>query len=548
MFAPILGPLRLPGIIALIVWCSLCRQTTADLVAVPNTPRGQEMPFLIGPPIPNTSNLPAPLTGLPVSATHLTSLFPFPTSLSDGEKPDPQVPFTRPIPTPDNSPSPAAWTSDLDQPHRPLVMAYYPDWIGGELSPEEVDFLRYDWLDFAFAVPDSKFELAWDEEDAPRLLSRLVAAAHSTTTKVKLSIGGWTGSKYFSPAVATPETRRMFANNILAVYESYNLDGIDLDWEYPGHEGNNGNFHNPADTANFLAFLKVLRATLPPSAKISAAVQTLPFLGENGDPVTDTSEFGVVFDWILLMNYDTWESTSPPGPNAPLYDACDNSTQPASSAAAGVLAWTKSGFPVSKLVLGLPSYGYVQRSSYEQLRTRSQGRGHWHDHEDNEKHHIPEDEHVESEDWHHWGSGGGNTKDGGKHGDGGGLDDDEAGHPSTPENAGAPHPITVTDSDNQVQFRDLVQQGVLSLAAAADGTIQYNAAGGFERRWDSCSETPFLRSLDSGQIVTYDDTISLALKARFAREVGMMGVNIFDIHGDTDEGHLIGAIRGAMGV
>lgn len=113
--------------------------------------------------------------------------------------------------------------------------------------------------------------------------------------------------RYFSPAVATDESRRIFANNILAVYNTYNLDGIDLDWEYPGHEGDDGNLYDPADTSNLLAFLKVLRATLPPSAKISAAVQTLPFLGVDGDPINDASEFGEVFDWILLMNYDTWE-------------------------------------------------------------------------------------------------------------------------------------------------------------------------------------------------------------------------------------------------
>lgn len=74
-------------------------------------------------------------------------------------------------------------------------MAYYPDWVGQEFPPEKIDFSRYDWLDFAFAVPDSKFQLVWDDDNAPTLLSRLVTAAHRTNTKIKLSIGGWTGSK-----------------------------------------------------------------------------------------------------------------------------------------------------------------------------------------------------------------------------------------------------------------------------------------------------------------------------------------------------------------
>lgn len=79
---------------------------------------------------------------------------------------------------------------------RPLVMAYYPDWTSSQFPPEKIDFDHYDWLDFAFALPDEHFNLTWDDpQTAPALLSRLVDAGHAGGTKVKLSIGGWTGSK-----------------------------------------------------------------------------------------------------------------------------------------------------------------------------------------------------------------------------------------------------------------------------------------------------------------------------------------------------------------
>lgn len=96
---------------------------------------------------------------------------------------------------PDSSPTVKSQASEKDQPQGPLLMAYYPDWVGEDFPPENVDFSRFDWIDFAFAVPDSKFQLEWDEEDAPELLSRLVTVAHAAGTRVKLSIGGWTGSK-----------------------------------------------------------------------------------------------------------------------------------------------------------------------------------------------------------------------------------------------------------------------------------------------------------------------------------------------------------------
>ena len=78
----------------------------------------------------------------------------------------------------------------------PLVMAYYPDWAASTFPPEKIDFGRLNWIDFAFAVPDQNFNLTWDGSDeAPDLLQRLVTVAHDSDAKVKLSVGGWTGSQ-----------------------------------------------------------------------------------------------------------------------------------------------------------------------------------------------------------------------------------------------------------------------------------------------------------------------------------------------------------------
>ena len=75
-------------------------------------------------------------------------------------------------------------------------MAYYPEWSASEFPPEMVDFNRFDWVDFAFAIPNSDFSLGWDgSDDSLDLLRRLVSSAHRSGKRVKLSVGGWTGSK-----------------------------------------------------------------------------------------------------------------------------------------------------------------------------------------------------------------------------------------------------------------------------------------------------------------------------------------------------------------
>lgn len=109
--------------------------------------------------------------------------------------------------------------------------------------------------------------------------------------------------------MATNVSRTTFTNNILAVYNQFSVDGIDIDWEYPGQAGQSGNLATPSDSTNFLAFLKQLKAILPPTAKITAATQSEPFMGVDGTPMTDVSEFATVLDWILLMNYDVWGCT-----------------------------------------------------------------------------------------------------------------------------------------------------------------------------------------------------------------------------------------------
>jgi len=315
-------------------------------------------------------------------------------------------------------------------------------------------------------------------------------------------------------------------DNILAVYNEFNIDGIDIDWEYPGQTGESGNLVAPDDTTNFLMFLKLLKLTLPSDARITAATQSQPFAGPDGNPMSDVSAFAEVLDWILLMNYDVWgckypsllglnqlmthvraAASSAPGPNAPLYDRCHNSTQPEASALAGYTAWTTAGFPASQIVLGLPSYGYISKSTALNLKQRSVA-------------HL--------------------------------LSERPIGHTSK-SHASIVQVINEDGGDEdgaQVQFNELIKQGALIRNEPNTNTneVTYTSSGGFTRYWDDCSSTPFLRSESIRQIITYDDPLSLGMKAEFAARVGMLGVNMFDVHGDSAQWDLTDSVRRNLGL
>jgi chitinase len=135
-----------------------------------------------------------------------------------------------------------------------------------------------------------------------------------------LSIGGWTGSQYYSTAVATSENRTAFVSAVLDLVSKYDLDGIDFEcvlrfhsleficrecsctnysWEYPGKVGLPCNVVNPDDSNNFLLFLQELREQ--PAGKdlvLTTAVGIAPFVGPNQLPMDDVSDFSLVLDRI----------------------------------------------------------------------------------------------------------------------------------------------------------------------------------------------------------------------------------------------------------
>lgn len=45
-----------------------------------------------------------------------------------------------------------------------------------------------------------------------------------------ITVGGWTGSQYFSTAVATAENRTAFTKTMMNLVQQYDLDGVDFEY------------------------------------------------------------------------------------------------------------------------------------------------------------------------------------------------------------------------------------------------------------------------------------------------------------------------------
>ena len=78
------------------------------------------------------------------------------------------------------------------------------------------------------------------------------------------------------------------------------LAHLNPSWEVPGTQGIGCNVVSPNDTANLLSFLQTLRHMSGPNLILTAAVVVTTFVGPDGKPLTDVTEFGQVLDYIGL--------------------------------------------------------------------------------------------------------------------------------------------------------------------------------------------------------------------------------------------------------
>lgn len=194
--------------------------------------------------------------------------------------------------------------------------------------------------------------------------------------KVVISIGGWTGSKYFSDAALTPASRQAFVASCIDLFIKGNLpdpgwggmggpgsgagvfDGIDVDWEYPAAEGNPGNIVRPEDTQNFTLLMAEFRQQLDaidPHLLLTAATPA----GQAKYSLIELDKVARYVDWLNLMTYDfhgPWDTTT--NFQANLLPSSKDPSSPRYSVVDTVAGYLKARTPTSKIVIGLPFYGH----------------------------------------------------------------------------------------------------------------------------------------------------------------------------------------------
>jgi chitinase len=204
--------------------------------------------------------------------------------------------------------------------------------------------------------------------------------ARHPNLSVLVSLGGWSFSKYFSDAALTPASRRAFAASCIDLFIKGNLpqlagdpaggpgaaagvfDGIDLDWEWPGSDGNAGNIIRPEDKRNYGLLMAELRRQLDAYGRQTHRHYALSaFLPAAPAKISAGIDVRSVFrslDWATVQGYDlhgTWETGT--NHQAQLFSPAADPAPERFSADLAIRSYLCAGAPAGKLLLGIPYYG-----------------------------------------------------------------------------------------------------------------------------------------------------------------------------------------------
>ena len=151
------------------------------------------------------------------------------------------------------------------------VAAYLPEWRYEGANFASMSRTVTQLILFSLEVQPTGRLSAHDRLPRAELMLEARAATKAAGTQLLVCVGGNGRSAGFSAAVAKPDRRQRFVEDLVKLCDKHDLDGVDLNWEYPGFTFGSG-YHSDAavqkDYKGLRALLKLLHAAFVPTGRV----------------------------------------------------------------------------------------------------------------------------------------------------------------------------------------------------------------------------------------------------------------------------------------
>lgn len=206
------------------------------------------------------------------------------------------------------------------------IIGYFTNWAQYRASPakffpEDIDATLLTHVCYAFAMINPRNQVVpfeWNDvvdwNPAAGLYARFHVHVRKQNPSIKtlISLGGWTFNEkpatkhLFTTMVSSSKGRAEFIASCIAFARLHTFDGVDIDWEYPGHVGQGG---RPEDKAKFTLLLKEFRAAITAEAVSTGKDALLLTIAVGAGTSTVDNGYEVAkihqhLDWIGVMSYD----------------------------------------------------------------------------------------------------------------------------------------------------------------------------------------------------------------------------------------------------
>jgi chitinase len=235
------------------------------------------------------------------------------------------------------------------------VVSAYCTYYGSTLpDPNYVTHINYAFAEvyvksgvyqgFKLEGKESRFQQVVDLKKQKPSLKILLSFTNGVSNSDNAQGGG------FSAIAKNESYRKQFASDCLAFIQKWGIDGIDMDWEYPGL-GWSGAASDPAnDVNNFTLLMRQLRETLGTAHLLTYAGYVMDKQKRSGGyAFIDIAGVMPYVDFVNIMTYDL--------DSAPHFQSALSDASSYWDCKRAVAAYTKASAPFYKLVLGIPFYG-----------------------------------------------------------------------------------------------------------------------------------------------------------------------------------------------